>query len=161
MTIAARILSWWRGREPRERAMLTVMAALIAAFAWWYGLLWPLRAMREGAAARHASAVADLHQVEAEVAVLAGSGGPSPPVGGDALQRRILDSVREAGLSPSRRRSAADGAFVLDFERVAAPALHGWLGQLAGRDGIAPSALHVERADGGLRAEVGFGGAAP
>src|SRR5690606_37845967 len=161
MTIAARILSCWRGREPRERAMLAVMAALIAAFAWWYGLLWPLRAMREGAAARHASAVADLHQVEAEVAVLAGSGGPSPPVGGDALQRRILDIVREAGLSPSRPRGAAAGAFGPAFERVAAPALRGWLGPLAGAEGIAPSALSVERAGGGLRAAVGLGGAAP
>ncbi|MGY0611315.1 MULTISPECIES: type II secretion system protein GspM [unclassified Luteimonas] len=161
MTIDTRIRSWWRGREPRERVMLAVMAALLAAFAWWYGLLWPLQALREGAEDRHARAIAGVQQVEAEVAMLAGSRGSSPPAGGEALQRRILDSVREAGLAPSRQRSAADGAFVLDFERVASPALHGWLGQLAGRDGIAPSSLRVERADGGLRAEVGFGGAAP
>ncbi|MEN1939660.1 type II secretion system protein GspM [Luteimonas sp. MJ246] len=162
MSPIPRFQAWWRGREQRERVMLAIMAALLAAFAWWYGLLWPLQALRDGAEARHDRAAAGLQQVQAEVAALTRSGAAStPPTGGEALQRLILDSVREAGLAPSRQRSAADGAFVIEFERVASPALFGWLGQLAGRDSLAPASLRVERADGQLRAEVGFGGAAP
>lgn len=158
MSMGIRFLAWWHGRAPRERVMLAVMAVLLAAFVWWYGLLWPLQALRDGAEAHHDRAAAGLRQIEAEIAALAVSGA-APSVGGEGMQRRILDSMREAGLVPSRQRGAADGAFVLEFERVASPPLFGWLGQLAERDGLAPSSLRVERADGGLRVEVGFGGA--
>lgn len=154
-----RFLAWWRGREPRERAMLAVMAALLAAFAWWYGLMWPLRAMREGAEAHFDRAALALQAVEADVTGLAGTGAASQaPATDEALQGAILDSLREAGLAASGQRTSADGAFVLEFERVAPPALFGWLGRLAADDGLAPSSLRVERADGRLRAEVGFGG---
>ncbi|QDW65998.1 type II secretion system protein GspM [Luteimonas granuli] len=161
MSALGRILAWYRGRGSRERAMLATMALLLAAFAWWYGLLWPLRALRDGTEARHDRAAAALQAIEAEVAALTASGAAvPPPSGGEALQRRILDDVRDAGLAPSRQRSAADGAFVLEFERVGSAELFGWLGGLAGH-GLAPSSLRVERADGQLRAEVGFGGVAP
>ncbi|TYT25374.1 type II secretion system protein M [Luteimonas viscosa] len=163
MTPTQRCLAWWHGREPRERMMLAVMAAMLAAFAWWYGLLWPLRSLREDAGVRYDHATVALRGVEAEVAALTAAGtgtAPAASTGGEALQRRVLDSARDAGLAPSRQRTAADGAFVLEFERVASPALFGWLGRLA-RDGLAPSSLRVARADGRLRAEVGFGGATP
>jgi general secretion pathway protein M len=160
MSPIARAAGWWRTRAPRERAMLALMAILLAAFAWWYGLLWPLRAVREDADARYDRAVSALQAGEAEVASLTAHGGDGArtvALDGEALQRRVLDSARAAGLAPSRQRTAADGAFVLEFERVAAPALFGWLGTLAG-DGLAPASLQVEPADGRLRASVGFGG---
>lgn len=156
-----RILAWWHGREPRERLMLAVMAILVAAFVAWYGLLWPLRAWRESAGERYDRAAIALRATEAEVAALAGTAVSAPPSTGEALQHRLLESAREAGLAPGRQRSAADGTFMLEFEAVAPPALFGWLGQLAEGDGLAPASLRVERADGSLRAEVGFGGAAP
>ena len=153
---------WWQGREPRERAMLATMAAMLAAFAWWYGLLWPLRALREEAEARHARAVATLHAAEAAAAALGTSAAATAQrPGGEALQRLLLDSTREAGLAPSRQRTAPDGSFVLEFERVASPALFGWLGGLVDTHGIAPASLRVERTDGQLRVEAGFAGAAP
>lgn len=162
MNIRARSMAWWQGREPRERLMLAVMALLVAAFAWWYGLLWPLRALRDGAEDRHDRAVAALRAVEAEAASLPTSGtGPASAATGEALQHRILASMRDAGLAPSRQRTAADGAFILEFERVESSALFAWLGRLALADGLAPSTLRVERADGRLRAEAGFGGDAP
>lgn len=162
MNPTPRFQTWWRGREPRERAMLAVMACLLAAFAWWYGLLWPLRALRDDALAHHQRAVEALHATEAEVAALAAAGsGAATAASGEALQHRVLARVREAGLSPSRQRTSAEGAFVLEFERVASPELFGWLGQLAAEDGLAPSSLRVERADGSLRAEAGFGGGTP
>lgn len=152
---------WWRLREPRERAMLALMAALLAAFAWWYGLLWPLRGLRDAAGARHDHAASALQAIEAEVAALgrqARAQGPAP--GGDALQRLVLDSARDAGLAPSRQRTTAEGAVVIEFDRAAAPALFAWLGGLVQAQGLAPSTLRVARADGQLRAEVGFGGGA-
>lgn len=159
MNISNRLLPWWRGREPRERAMLAVMAALLAAFAWWYGLLWPLRAVRDAAATRHDHAALALQALRTDVAALAADGAvPPAAMTGEALQRRVLDSLRDAGLAPGRQRMAADGAFLLGFERVPSPALFSWLGGLADEGGLAPSTLRVERADGGLRADVGFGG---
>lgn len=162
MNLLPRLRAWWQGREPRERAMLALMAALLAAFAWWYGLLWPLRALRDGAAAHHERAVIALHAVQAELAALpAAAKDPGPAADAEALQHRVLASVREAGLAPGRQRTAADGAFILEFERVESSALFAWLGRLALADGLAPSTLRVERADGRLRAEAGFGGEAP
>ena len=153
---------WWQGREPRERAMLATMAAMLAAFAWWYGLLWPLRSLYDAAQARHDHAAAALQAVEAEVAALGGhAGARSAAPGGEALQRLLLDSTREAGLAASRQRTAPDGSVVLEFERVASPALFGWLGGLVDTHGIAPASLRVERTDGQLRVEAGFAGAAP
>ena len=162
MTPAPRFFAWWHARAPRERAMLAVMGAMLAAFAWWYGLLWPLRVLGDAAGERYDRAAATLQTARAEAAALAtGTGGrlrATPR--GEALQHHVLDSARVAGLAPSRQRTAADGSFVLDFERVASPALFGWLGELAG-GGLAPSSLRVEPVDGRLRAEVGFAGAAP
>lgn len=162
MNVFPRLRAWWLAREPRERAMLAVMAVLLAAFAWWYGLLLPLRALRDDAAAHHDRAVIALHAVEAELAALPpAAAGPTPATGPEALQHRVLASLREAGLAPSRQRTAADGAFILEFERVESPTLFAWLGRLALDEGLAPSTLRVERADGRLRAEAGFGGDVP
>lgn len=157
-----RMRAWWQGREPRERAMLAVMAAMIAAFAWWYGLLWPLRALRDSAEARYDRAAAALQAVEAEaLAYGSNAGAPRrPPPTGEALQRLLLEGARDAGIAPSRQRTAADGSVVLEFDHVPAPALFGWLGGLAEAQGLAPSSLRVQRADGQLRAEAGFGGGA-
>lgn len=162
MTMRQRIRSWWHAREPRERAMLALMVALLAGFAWWYGLLWPLRALRDQAAARHAQAVADLRTAEAAIAGLSASGGvAAAPGSAEALQHRVLDGAREVGLVLARQRTAADGAFVVEFEGVAPPPLFGWLGGLAADQGLAPSSLRVERDAGAVRAEVGFGGSTP
>ena len=160
MKLRARSLGWWHGLAPRERAMLAVMALMLAAFAWWYGLLLPLRALRDAAAERHDRAVATLREVEAVVSAPGGAAALAPPPSGAALPRLVLDSARAAGLSPSRPRSVPGGAFVLEFEGVDPPALFGWLGVLATDHGLAPSSLRVLRADGALRAEAGFGGAA-
>lgn len=164
MTTTARLATWWHGLAARERAMVATMLALLAAFAWWYGLLGPLRTLRDGAEARYDQAAAALQAVEAEVGALSHGDATTPPPhpqGLEALQQRVLDSARIAGLAPSRQRTAADGTFSLEFDRVASPALFAWLGTLASTDRIAPATLHVERADGQLRAEVGFTGVAP
>lgn len=170
MSRIPRIAGWWRGREPRERSMLALMGLLLAAFAWWYGLLWPLRELREGARAHHAQAVADLATARAGIAALAMSGAvPGPagaaagpvPTSGSSLQGRILDSATNAGLAVGRQRAGADGSVVVEFDRVPATAFFGWLGHLALQEGLAPASLRVERSDGQLRVEAAFGGAAP
>lgn len=163
MTTTTQLAAWWHGLAARERAMVATMLALVAAFAWWYGLLHPLRTLRDGAEARYDQAAAALLAVEAEVGALAQVGTPATPAvpGLEGMQQRVLDSARVAGLAPSRQRTAADGTFGVEFDRVASPALFAWLGTLADADGIAPATLHVERADGQLRAEVGFAEVAP
>lgn len=163
MTPLAGLTAFWRNRAPRERAMLAVMVAMLCAFAWWYGLMWPLRALRDDAGAHYDRAVAALQVAQGAVATLpAGRAGGIAPAATDgaALQRHVLDSARAGGLAPGSQRTAADGAFMLEFERVPAPTLFAWLGRLAD-EGLAPSSLRVEPADGRLRAQVGFGGEEP
>lgn len=164
MSTTTRLATWWHGLAARERAMVATMLVLLAAFAWWYGLLQPLRTLRAGAEARYDQAAAALQAVEADVGALPRGDATAPPTlpqGLEALQQRVLDSARSASLAPSRQRTAADGTFSLEFDRVDSPALFAWLGTLATTDRIGPASLHVERADGQLRATVGFAEAAP
>lgn len=154
--------AWWRGRDRRERVMLGAMGLMLAAFAWWYGLLWPLRALRDGAQSHYDRAVAGLQAAEAGAATLGARAEAAlpPPANGEALQRRILDSARDAGLAPSRQRSDG-GGFSVGFDRVSPPTLFAWLETLRRQHGIAPLSLRVARADGSARAEVAFAAVAP
>ena len=53
---AQRVRHWWRQREPRERWMLGVMVAAVAAFVLWYGVMVPLHTAADAAHQRHARA---------------------------------------------------------------------------------------------------------
>ena len=156
------VRGWWRGRDGRERRMLGVMLLMLAGFAWWYGLLWPLRALREGAQSHYDQALAGLQAAEAGAATLGARATRALPLPAsqEALQRRILDSARDAGLAASRQRSDP-GGFSVEFDRVAAPALFAWLETLRREHGIAPVSLRAARADGSVRAEAGFAAVGP
>lgn len=162
MSARARLQAWWRARDGRERALLAVMLAMLAAFAFWYGLLWPLRAARAGAQAHYDRAVATLRAVESDTAAIRARQAhlPSTPTG-EALARRVLDSASAAAIPISRQRSDAQGNFSIDIDRGAAPALFAWLDTLHREHGIAPTTLRIARADGHLRAEVAFVAEAP
>ncbi len=61
MSSFQRLHHWWTQRNRREQAMLAVMFAAVAAFAFWYGMLSPARALREAARRDYSAAVRQLH----------------------------------------------------------------------------------------------------
>jgi general secretion pathway protein M len=160
MSMLAATGAWWSGRDRRERRMLAVMLALLAAFAWWYGLMWPLRALHVDARARHDDAALSLQAAEALAAASRARGAALPvPAHGDVLVRRLLDHGQAAGVVVSRHRTDAGGSVVLTLDRVPAPRLFAWLDGIEREFGVVPASMQVTRGDaGGVRAELAFDG---
>ncbi|AWV06870.1 type II secretion system protein GspM [Marilutibacter maris] len=149
-----RIAEWWRARDDRERTMVATMLVMLAAFAYWYALLTPLRYLRDAARAGYDRAAADATAVRGLASELRlvrerdDRGRPGT--------RALLDSAADAGIAVSRRRRDEHGALVLGIDRVQSEPLFAWLAGLRHDHGIGPDTLHVERRDGALRVEVGF-----
>lgn len=160
MSAVAALRAWWTGRDRRERRMLAVMLALLAAFAWWYGLMWPLRALHADARARHDHAALSLQAAQALATASRARRAALPaPAHGEALVRRLLEQARAAGVAVSRHRTDAGGRVVVAVDQVPAPRLFAWLDALERDFGLAPASLEVARGDaGGVRAELAFDG---
>lgn len=153
----ARLADWWQAREPRERRMVAVMLAALAAFVLWYGMIAPLRQARDDARARHAEAVAAVQEIERALASIEASTARLPPApAGDAFAATVVDSAGAAGVAISRQDEGGDGVLVVAVDAVAAPALFGWIDALRREHGIAPLALQVDKRGGRLRAELRF-----
>lgn len=147
--------AWWRARNARERAMLLAMCAALAAFAWWYGLLVPLRLWREDAQGRYdRAAVGWLAVRDAGAAIRDLSAGrPRDPA---TLAAVVLQAAEEAGVSVSRQRHDNEGRLALEIDAADAPALLEWLDTLQRQHAIAAERVLIEKRDGRLRAELGF-----
>ncbi|WP_394004704.1 type II secretion system protein GspM [Luteimonas sp. WGS1318] len=152
-----RVSRWWQQREPRERWMLGLMTAAIAAFVLWYGLLTPLRKAADAAQARHEHATLALLQAELQLAQLRDLDRRdiAPPVDAAALKAAVLASADRAGLAVSREREHG-GGFGIEADAATSQQLFAWLDDLRLQRGLAPSTLSVARSEGRLRVQAGF-----
>jgi len=151
-----RLAGWWHALAPRERWMLALMCVTIAAFAAWYAVLAPLRALRVHAAEQHTAAVMDAAEVERGLAIIAASDPGRPGLPGGDLEQVVTDSAGAAGIAFDRRQAAADGGLEIGIEAVPAAALFNWLDGLRQEHGVAPVAVDIERREGQLRAQLRF-----
>lgn len=160
--LSATLPAWWRQRAPRERAMLVLMAAAIAAFVSWYGAFVPLRDARDAAQARHARAVADLARVRAELGQLSDlqerlPAQPAP----EALEQAVRESAAQAGFPLGQAPDSGDGHFRIRSEAATPAQLFAWLDALRMQHGLAPISLSVARNQERLRVEASFRTASP
>ncbi|KPL49203.1 type II secretion system protein M [Xanthomonas axonopodis] len=148
---------WWQMRAPRERLMLGVMCAAMAAFVDWYALYTPLRHWHDRAWAHDAEAAQLVLDVSTQAATPKRTAAP----GSATLAEIIASSARDAGVSiASQQRSAAGGVDV-QIDAVGATALFGLLERLRQADGLAPTQLSVVRDQGQLRVRCSFAEATP
>ena len=162
MTARAQVMSWWRGRNGRERLMLAVMLASLAAFALWFGVLWPARALRDSAQDRYDRAVSQLRETQASAGRIASLQQALPTRSqAEPASRTILDSAASAGIGVSRQRQDVNDRFVVEIDSATPQALFAWLETLRRERGLAPQALKVERLGAGVRAELAFSSATP
>lgn len=161
MTRLYALQSWWQLREPRERTMLLVMLAALAAFALWLGMFLLQRAATT-ARAHHDRAVAALAEVESAVQAITAlqERRPAPPAG-DAFAGVVLAAARAGEVSVSRRRTDDTGVLTLGIDAVTAPVLMAWFDDLHRQHGLAPRTLDIHERNGRLRVEVAFAPAAP
>lgn len=141
----------WRSFSPRERAMLGLMAAAIAAFIYAYALALPLSRWAGAAQARHQLAIAEQAQVQGIVAAIAAIPAPSAPASPQAL----ADSARALGLDVESSGAQPDGQVRITLAPAAPDLLFAWIEQqrLAGQP---PRAARLRSGDGGVAAELEF-----
>lgn len=144
MTRALRL--WLKGRSVRERRMLAVMAAALAAVAVWYGLVAPLRAWRVAAADRLADAVAERATVQ-KLASRLSSDTPKPQALAQ-IEVAARAAADKAGLNAEI--AVADGALRVVADGATTPAAFGWLAAMQADYGASPSLLEATDAGGGL-----------
>lgn len=141
----------WLAFSPRERAMLGLMAAAIAAFAYAYGLALPLSRWAEAAQARHQLAIAEHAQVQRIVADIASMPAASAP----AAAQTLADSASALGLEVESANVQASGQVRVVLAPAAPDLLFAWIEQqrLAGQP---PLAARLQSGEGGVAAELDF-----
>lgn len=150
-----RLTTWWHGRNTREQRMLLVMAVSIALFVYVYGLMRPAYLAREAARDRHAAQQSSAREVREGLDRLRADQAVASDQ--DPLQA-VLDSAGAAGVAISSQRSDGD-ALAIAIDAVDAASLFAWLDTLRSHHGIAPHALHIEKRDGRLQAQLQFSAA--
>ncbi|TDK28687.1 type II secretion system protein M [Luteimonas aestuarii] len=149
--------TWWQARDVRERRLLWLILAALAAFAWWYGMLTPLRQVRETAHASHQRAADTFAVVQAAAARLATQpGDATAPTTREAVSAAVVDAARATGVAITRDRDGEPGTWLVDIDAVDHAPLVAWLEQMRRQHGLAPDALHVTTGNGQLRVHARF-----
>ncbi|ATS20101.1 MULTISPECIES: type II secretion system protein GspM [Xanthomonas] len=148
---------WWQARAPRERRMLGVMCAALAAFVGWYALYMPLRHWHDRAWARYADAAQLVLDASAQAASTGRAAAPGPA----ALAEIIASSARDAGVDITSQHRSAAGGVEVQIDAVSAATLFGWLERLRQAHGLVPTHLRVAREQGQLRVRCGFAESGP
>jgi general secretion pathway protein M len=112
-----RLLVWFGGLAPRERVLLGIVAAMLAIFVVWLGLVMPLVDAVGGAAARVETAERNLEvarRVQGELAALQANLA--------ALERRIREGPKGNLFTTLEQLAAQSAVKVESMEPQAAPA---------------------------------------
>jgi type II secretory pathway component PulM len=151
-------LAWWTGREPRERALLFVLGALMLALAAWYGVWAPLNGWAASARDRQAEAAAGLVQAERAQAEIARfdrmRGGKGP-----ATAQALTQSAAQAGVIVSKAEPIAGGGLTVWTNPAEPKALFGWLAGVRRELGVGVRQLEAQKEEGGVQARIAFDGA--
>ncbi|MFN3559839.1 MAG: type II secretion system protein GspM [Brevundimonas sp.] len=148
---------WWAGRTLRERRLLLVMWALIAATAVWLCVVRPILDWRSAAAERVAIAEADLAAVRvAAVTLTPKASGPARPAEG--LEPLVRRTAEAAGVTVVTTMSPS-GRLGFQATSVQSGPLFSWLSVLESDHQLAICDLGVvENADATLNAEGAVSG---
>jgi general secretion pathway protein M len=158
MRFPAHLLSAWRARSSREQIFLSALAALFAAFAFWYGAALPLRHAAEAASMRRSGAVQILADVELAVRMNAEAQGVAPLPEG-SLEEAIKASAMVSGIAIERIRIGNPGEITVFAGGIEPAAFFSWVRVLEKAHGVRPADMTVARDDAGLLSvEVRFAG---
>ncbi|MFM6853736.1 MAG: type II secretion system protein GspM [Sphingopyxis sp.] len=126
------INSWWATRQPRERALIAVAAALTGAVLLWY----PMASAMAGADARYAQMVDQHAAMTTRIATLNQLKQDRRRDAGTAISRDgalnmiVAQSAAERGFTLSRNDAAGDDAVSIAIANGRAPGLIGWVATL-------------------------------
>lgn len=152
MSFAERFRGWWQARDGRERRMLALMFAMLAAFAWWYGLAAPLQRLRDAARNEYLQDMRDGQATAAGLERLATARAGTPATDPEPA---VLSAARSAGVAISRQREH-DGHFEIGIDSAEPATVLAWIDQLRERHGRVPDTLIIERHNGAVRVRASF-----
>lgn len=156
MTRWQRVISWWDGRERREQWMLAAMGACLLAFLYWYGMLVPLRKLRDDALAGHRQAATALALVEARLQAMQAMQPQSARPSKADLPALLATSASRAGIDLPGLAPQADGSVVIGIDAVPATKVLAWLETLRREHALAPEQVSMDPAQGGVAAQLVF-----
>jgi general secretion pathway protein M len=155
----ANLRGWWDGRTARERRMLAVMLALVAAVLVWLLVVRPAWGWRAGAAERLAEAQAEKVEVAAGLRALApASARPARPANAEGLEPLVRRTAEAAGLTVDLGMDP-DGGLGFRVSGARSAQVFGWLAVLEADHGVQVRSLGVvENADATLNVEGALAG---
>jgi len=149
---------WWNGRAPRERLLLAIMLALLAAVAGWLGVLRPLESGLRGAMRANAEAAERYADVARKVDWLKGGQDSAARAPSSLPVDQIVgQSAGEAGFTLDRVQAQGRDRVDITIAIARPTALLGWIAALEGQ-GIAvdKALLSPSGATGMVSAQLGF-----
>lgn len=149
---------WWNGRAPRERLLLAIMLALLAAVAGWLGVLRPLESGLRGAMRANAEAAERYADVARKVDWLKGGQDSAARAPSSLPVDQIVgQSAGEAGFTLDRVQAQGRDRVDITIAIARPTALLGWIAALEGQ-GIAvdKALLSPSGATGTVSAQLGF-----
>ena len=153
----ATIRIWWRRRSVREQRLLGVMAALLSAFVYVFGLWLPLERAHAAANERLTVAVAQRAAVAQQIARLR----VLPNIAQRAVMtaETLRTSAQAAGFSVRNAQMLGAMRVTIDIDAARAPALFGWLASLEPQGVFVEQARLATRSDASLGVELVLRGA--
>lgn len=148
--------AWWQARQPRERAMLALMAIALAAAVVWWSLLAPLVERGQQLRAQRLAAAADVAWMQEAAARLAAAGPVSVAADGTAGHiDPLVAAQRAAGTAgiPAtavRLTVGQDGRLEASFSPVPFNALLRWTDLMTSQTGLTLTAFSARAAGPGI-----------
>lgn len=155
--LLARAHGWWDGRTVRERRLLAVMLALVAAVLVWLLVVRPVQAWQVAAADRRVEAETTLAEVRAGLRVIAPSDTAAAPANAEGLEPLVRRTAEAAGLTVVTTM-APGGGLGIQMSQAPGRQTFAWLAALEADHGIKVCSLGVmENADATLNIDGALG----
>lgn len=155
--LLARAHGWWDGRTVRERRLLGVMFALVAAVLVWLLIVRPVQTWQVGAADRRVEAETTLAEVRAGLRVIAPSATTAAPASAEGLEPLVRRTAEAAGLTVVTTM-APGGGLGIQMSQAPGRETFTWLAALEADHGIKVCSLGVmENADATLNIDGALG----
>jgi len=155
--LLARAHGWWDGRTVRERRLLGVMFALVAAVLIWLLVVRPVQAWQVAAADRRVEAETTLTEVRAGLRVIAPSATTTAPANAEGLEPLVRRTAEAAGLTVVTTM-APGGGLGIQMSQAPGRETFAWLAALEADHGIKVCSLGVmENADATLNIDGALG----
>lgn len=148
-----RLYGWWCARTVREKRLLAVMLALLAAVLFWLAVVRPVLDWRGQAAADRAEAEIELARVQTELRLVRPNAAARPVIDSEGFESLVLRTAEGAGLHISTGMEPG-GGLAFRIPDASSAGLFGWMSALERDYGITVVSLGVvENTDATLQVE--------